>query len=75
MVAVTGSGAHTNERSAGFRDWLDTVGAKVIDNPEGSFAGDDAFRKTGVNTKMIIISKPTEGGPKSIGLILSRFTI
>lgn len=62
MVAIMGAGAHTNERSAGFRDWLSTVGAKVYDTPEGAFATDEAFRKTGVNTKMVVISKPFEGG-------------
>lgn len=59
MVAIMGAGAHTNERSAGFRDWLSEVGAKVYDTPEGSFNTDEAFRKTGVNTKMVVISKPT----------------
>jgi hypothetical protein len=59
LVAITGSGAHSNERSAGFRDWLSTVGAKTYENPAGSFDTDEAFKKTGVNTHMVIISKPT----------------
>lgn len=59
MVAITGSGAHTNQRSAGFQDWLSTVGAKVYDNPDGSFNTEEAFKQTPVNTKMVIISKPT----------------
>lgn len=67
LVAITGSGAHSNERSAGFRDWLSEVGAKTYENPAGSFDTDEAFKKTGVNTHMVIISKPT-GEPEKYSM-------
>lgn len=59
LVAVMSSGPFhgSQKRDAEFRDWLNSVGAEIVDNPEGSFAGSDAFRKTGVNTKMLVIDK------------------
>lgn len=58
MVAVMGRGAWTNDRSAKFRDWASTVGAKSYELPEGSFNADDALKNTGVNTNIVIIDKP-----------------
>jgi phospholipid N-methyltransferase len=43
-----------------FRSWINEVGAKCEDLPEGSFK--DAFRSTGVNTKIVIIDKPIKAG-------------
>lgn len=58
VVAVVGAGATGNQRSKDFQDWLQSVGGEVHDNPDGAFKGNDAFRQTGVNSKMIVIDKP-----------------
>lgn len=59
LVAVMSSGPFhgSQKRDEEFRNWLNSVGAEIVDNPEGSFAGSDAFRKTGVNTKMVVIDR------------------
>lgn len=59
LVAVVGAGVG-NDRAKPFRDWLEANGGSIEDLPEGSFAGNDAFRQTGVNTKLVTIEKPKE---------------
>lgn len=60
LVAITSEGPffRSDKKSQAFRDWLDEVGADHDRLPEGSFAGSDADRQTGVNTRMIVIDKP-----------------
>lgn len=57
IVAIVGAGIMQRSDSGAveFREWLDSVGADVYDLPSGSFAGADAFNRTGVSTKMIVI--------------------
>lgn len=59
MVAIMSSGPfhRTQKADEAFRQWLDSVGGEVHDLPEGSFAGNDSFRQTGVNTKMVVIDR------------------
>lgn len=61
LVAIMSTGPfHRSDKKAEeFRDWLDSVGGEHEENPDGSFAGSDAFRQTGVNTRMVTIEKPT----------------
>lgn len=60
LVAIMGAGVFggSSKKDQEFRDWLDEQGGEVEDMPEGSFNGADAFRKTGVNTRMVVIDKP-----------------
>lgn len=60
LVAVMSAGpfGRSDKKSAGFREWLDSMDHEADDLPEGSFAGSDAFRKTGVRTKLLTINKP-----------------
>lgn len=59
VVAIMSAGPFQRSHKADeeFRQWLDSVGGEVHDLPEGSFAGNDAFRQTGVNTKLVVIDK------------------
>lgn len=61
LVAVMSQGPfyRGDKKSQEFRDWLDSVGGEHEDLPEGSFAGTDAFRQTGVNTRLVTITKPS----------------
>ena len=65
MVAVISSSPFHNQsrKAEEFRNWLDAAGGVVDDLPEGSFSGNDAFRQTGVNTKMITIDKGPDEKP------------
>lgn len=59
LVAIMSAGpfGRSDKKSEEFRQWLEEVGGHVEDLPEGSFAGKDAFRQTGVNTKLVVIDK------------------
>jgi hypothetical protein len=47
-----------DQRSEDFRSWLDDLGAELEELPDDAFLGADAFRQTGVKTRMIVIDKP-----------------
>jgi hypothetical protein len=47
-----------DKRSEEFRRWLDELLAEVEELPDDAFLGVDAFRQTGVKTRMIVIDKP-----------------
>ncbi|MCG6195654.1 methyltransferase [Leptospira sp. FAT2] len=49
-----------DSKSKQFRDWLDKMGGESEPLPEGSFLGSEAFRQTGVNTRIVILDKPKE---------------
>jgi hypothetical protein len=63
MVAIMSEGPffRADSKANEFREWLDSVSGEVEAMPEGSFAGNDAFRKTGVRTRMVTISKSNIG--------------
>jgi hypothetical protein len=56
LVAVMAHGG-TAKRDE-FDRWASELGGEIEPLPQGSFAGSDAFRKTGVNTKLVTIDKP-----------------
>lgn len=60
VVFVMSSGPFFREQNKDreFREWFDSIGGEVEDLPQGSFAGSDAFRQTGVSTKLVTIDKP-----------------
>lgn len=62
LVAIMSAGpfSRSDAKATGFRDWLDQVGGEHEELPEGSFSGADAFRQTGVNTRLVVIEKPGE---------------
>ena len=62
LVAIMSNGPffRSDKKAEGFRNWLDTVDGSHEELPEGSFAGKDAFRQTGVNTRLVVIDKPKE---------------
>lgn len=76
LVAIMGAGVFggSSKKDQEFRDWLDEHGGEVEDMPEGSFNGADAFRKTGVNTRMVVIDKPhdTKQFSRDLAFVLSR---
>ena len=41
-----------------FRQWLDELSADIEQLPEDAFQGVDAFRQTGVKTRLVVINKP-----------------
>jgi hypothetical protein len=59
LVAIVSEGPFfgVDRRSGEFRQWLESVGGMSEKNPEGSFAGADAFRQTGVVTRIVEITK------------------
>lgn len=60
LVAITGEGIffRDNKTDRSFREWLESVNGESEKLPEGSFAGNDAFRNTGVATRIVAITKP-----------------
>ena len=57
LVSVACEGIFFRKADQEFRDWLDEVGAEVESLPDGAFNGPDAFRQTGVKTRLIYITK------------------
>jgi hypothetical protein len=48
----------SDKRSEEFRQWLDELGAEVEELPDNAFSGVDAFRPTGVKTRMTVLNNP-----------------
>ena len=59
LVSVMGAGAffRSDKKAEQFRAWLEELGAEVEELPEDAFKGVEAFRQTGVRTKLVSISK------------------
>ena len=59
MVALCSSGPffRNDGKSQAFREWIQDVNALVEDVSANSFNGSDAFRRTGVSIKMLVITK------------------
>ena len=47
----------SDKKATAFRDWLDELGAETHQLPEDSFKGVEAFRHTGVRTRLVVIDK------------------
>ena len=59
MTAIMSNmaGLRTNKKNRAFSQWLDEVGAHVEDLEAGAFKS--SFNPTSVNTKVVVIEKPT----------------
>lgn len=70
LAAVMDEGAffHSTRKAASFRQWLGECGGVNERNPAGSFAGDDAFRQTGVATRTVVIERRCERQAVEIAL-------
>lgn len=77
LVAVISEGPffRQDKKSQEFRDWLDALGGTSEKLPEGSFAGKDSFRQTGVNTRLVVVTKPSGPQQYSRGQSMSVFSI
>lgn len=66
MVAIMGEGAFFRDfkQEKAFREWLDDVGATVVQLPEGAFKQSG----TGVRTRMVVIDKDGESGRTDLNL-------
>lgn len=62
LVAIMSAGPffRQDKQATAFREWLDEQNSTYEAMPEGSFAGADAFRQTGVRTQMVTITKPAQ---------------
>jgi phospholipid N-methyltransferase len=63
LVAITGEGIFFREdaKSKAFRDWFDEVGGES-EKMEGAFTDRREVKTTGVNSRLLTIEKPAEGG-------------
>ena len=61
LVAIMSEGPffRSDRKAEAFRQWLESVDGHSEKLPEGSFAGKDAFRQTGVATRLVTIEKGT----------------
>ena len=59
LVSIVSSGAinRSDKKSQAFKDWVEENGGIIEDLPEGTFKGTESFRQTGVNSKVITMSK------------------
>ena len=48
----------SDKKAEQFRAWLEELDAEVEDLPEDAFKGVEAFRQTGVRTKLVSLSRP-----------------
>jgi phospholipid N-methyltransferase len=62
LVAIMAGGGTAKRQE--FDKWVQSIGGEVEELPAGSFAGNDAFRQTGVNTKMVTIERAANGASK-----------
>jgi hypothetical protein len=57
-VVCEGPFFRSDQKSVAFREWLDELGADIKQLPEDAFRGIDAFRQTGVRTRLVVLNKP-----------------
>jgi hypothetical protein len=59
LVSVMSEGPffRSDANSIAFRAWLDEVGAETESLPQNAFRGSEAFRETGVSTRLVSIRK------------------
>ena len=57
-VVCEGPFFRSDAKSVAFRKWLDEIGAEVEQLPDDAFQGIDAFRQTGVKTRLVTIDNP-----------------
>lgn len=63
LVSVMSPGPFfkTDKKSQAFREWLDTTSWWMEQLPEGAFKGKEAFRQTGVASRLVVIDKEVLG--------------
>jgi len=59
LVAIMSEGPffRSDTQTTEFRNWLDEVGGESEQLPENAFSSSEAFRKTGVRTRIVTITK------------------
>ena len=59
LVAIMSQGPFFREdrKAKDFREWLDEVGGESEELPEDAFKGIEAFRQTGVRTRIVSIDR------------------
>lgn len=59
LVSIVSDGPFFREdsRSQDFRQWLEALGAETLSMDDGSFAGKDSFRRTGIKSRIIVVNK------------------
>ena len=62
LVAIMSEGPFFREKGndAEFRAWIDEHGGNHEQLPDDAFRGVEAFRQTGVRTRLVTIDKPAE---------------
>ena len=62
VVSVMSEGPfyRSDSHAVAFREWIDEHGGLSQPLPDGSFTGRDAFRQTGVATRLVVIDKPAQ---------------
>jgi hypothetical protein len=58
-IVCEGPFFRSDAKSVAFRAWLQELEADIEQLPEDAFLGVDAFRRTGVRTRLVVIDKPT----------------
>lgn len=60
VVAIMGEGAffRSDKKAVQFQRWAGSLEATSVKLPEDAFKGVDAFRHTGVRTRLVVIDKP-----------------
>lgn len=63
LVSVISEGPffRSDKQSVSFRAWLDGVAGETEELPEDAFRGREAFRETGVRTRLLTVCKPCRG--------------
>lgn len=56
-IVCEGPFFRSDAKSVAFREWLDELSADIEQLPEDAFQGIDAFRQTGVKTRLVVINK------------------
>lgn len=58
LVSVMSEGPfhRSDSKAIAFRAWLDEVGAETESLPENAFRGSEAFRETGVRTRLVLLN-------------------
>ena len=64
LVAVMSEGPvfRQDRKASDFREWLDELGGESEQLPEDSFRGVEAFRETGVRTRVVWLEKESDPG-------------
>ena len=62
LVAIMSEGAffHKDRQATEFQSWLSNSDGSSEKNEAGAFAGADAFRQTGVNTRLVVVEKQAQ---------------